>query len=185
MALKTDARVAAAATGIHGAAACFPRKPDDPDRVRCGANPYNASAMTETPSDITRTSAITEVIVCTTCRPAGASRDEPAAGAGLFDAVQTAQWQDETGAFDRVRVRGVACLNSCSRACSVAFQAPGKHTYLFGDLVPDAETAQQVLVCAALHASAVDGTLVRNDRPAQLRSGILAKLPPLLQALAA
>ncbi len=147
--------------------------------------PYDANAMTEIPSEITGVSAITEVIVCTTCRPAGASRDEPTAGAGLFDAVQIAHLQDDAGAFDRVRVRGVECLNSCSRACSVAFQAPGKHTYLFGDLVPDDETAQQVLVCAALHASAVDGTLVRNDRPAQLRSGILAKLPPFLQALAA
>ena len=159
-------------------------------------NPFALTAMTETitttevkthtqGAEVTRISETTEVIVCTTCRPAGASRDLPAAGAALFDAVQVAQLQDDAGAFAHVRVRGVECLNSCSRACSVAFQAPGKHTYLFGDLVPDAETAQQVLVCAALHASAVDGTLVRNDRPAQLRSGILAKLPPLLQALAA
>lgn len=128
---------------------------------------------------------ITEVIVCTTCRPVGASRDEPAAGAALFDAVLIAQLQDDAGVFAQVRVRGEACLNSCSRACSVAFQAPGKHTYLFGDLVPDDETAQQVLMCAAQHASAKDGMLVRNERPARLRSGILAKLPPLMCGSAA
>lgn len=132
-------------------------------------------------TDSTALSKITEVIVCTTCRPAGASRDEPAAGAALFDAVLIAQLQDDAGVFDQVRVRGEACLNSCSRACSVAFQAPGKHTYLFGDLVPDDETAQHVLLCAAQHAAANDGTLVRNERPARLRSGILAKLPPFLQ----
>ena len=119
---------------------------------------------------------ITEVIVCTTCRPPGASRDEPAAGALLFEAVQTAQLMDDAP-NPRVRLRGMACLSSCSRACSVAFQAPGKHTYLFGDLVPDDETAQHVLVCAGMHAAAIDGNLLRNERPARLRSGILARLP--------
>lgn len=63
----------------------------------------------------------------------------------------------------------------------MAFQAPDKHTYLFGDMQPDEETAQHVLACAALHASASDGNLPRNDRPEQLRSGILARLPPSLQ----
>ena len=125
-------------------------------------------------------SPVTEVIVCTTCRPPGASRELPAAGAALFDAVQAAQQQGPADAS--VRVRGMACLSSCSRACSVAFQAPGKHTYLFGDLVPDAETAEHVLACAALHAAASDGNLLRNERPARLRSGILARLPPALEA---
>lgn len=120
---------------------------------------------------------VTEVIVCTTCRPPGASREEPAAGALLFEAVQAAQGLD---AEPSVRVRGMACLSSCSRACSVAFQAPGKHTYLFGDLVPDAETAAHVLICAGMHAAASDGNLLRNERPARLRSGILARLPPSL-----
>jgi len=124
---------------------------------------------------------ITEVIICTTCRPAGASRELPAAGAELFEAVQMQQLlQDEPCA--RVRVRGMACLSSCSRACAVAFQAPGKHTYLFGDLLPDDETARHVLACAALHADATDGNLVRNERPERLRSGILARLPPSLES---
>ena len=144
--------------------------------------PCGVNTMTEiqTQAEKSVLPEITEVIVCTTCRPAGASRDEPAAGAALFDAVLIAQLQDDAGAFAQVRVRGEACLNSCSRACSVAFQAPGKHTYLFGDLLPDDETAEHVLMCAAQHAAANDGVLVRNERPARLRSGILAKLPPFL-----
>ncbi|MBT9462712.1 DUF1636 domain-containing protein [Hydrogenophaga sp.] len=124
---------------------------------------------------------ITEVIVCTTCRPPGASRDEPAAGAILFEAVQAVHLLDGDPSM-RVHVRGMACLSSCGRACSVAFQAPGKHTYLFGDLVPDAETAEHVLLCAGMHAAASDGNLLRNERPARLRSGILARLPPSLEA---
>lgn len=122
---------------------------------------------------------ITEVIICTTCRPPGESRDLPAAGTDLFEAVQTQQLLHEDR-WPLVRVRGMACLSSCSRACSVAFQAPGKHTYLFGDLQPDQETAQHLLACAALHATAGDGNLPRSDRPERLRSGILARLPPSL-----
>ncbi|WP_460564639.1 DUF1636 domain-containing protein [Hydrogenophaga aquatica] len=123
---------------------------------------------------------VTELIVCTTCRPPGASRDEPAAGALLFDAVQAAQSADASGQWSRVRVRGMACMSGCSRACTVAFQAPGKHSYLFGDLTPVAGLAEQVLACARLHADAPDGTLARGERPEGLRNGILAKLPPTL-----
>jgi predicted metal-binding protein len=123
---------------------------------------------------------ITEVIVCTTCRPAGAPRDQPAAGEALLEAVQTSQFDAEPG--ERVVVRGVACMSGCDRACTVAFQAPGKHSYLFGDLQPDADTAAQVLACARLHAHSADGALARSDRPARLRSGILTKLPPYVTA---
>ncbi|WP_235507410.1 DUF1636 domain-containing protein [Acidovorax sp. Leaf78] len=120
----------------------------------------------------------TDVIVCTTCRPAGASRDLPADGELLFEAVQAAQLGDDAGTWAQVRVRGVACLSSCSRACSVAFQAAGKHTFVFGDLKPDEETARHVLDCGAMHATAVDGMLNRNERPERLRSGIVVRLPP-------
>ena len=125
---------------------------------------------------------ITEVVICTTCRPEGASRHEPAAGALLLDAIYVAQLQDEAGRYAQVHVRGVECLSSCSRACSVAFQAPAKHTYLFGDLAPDALTAEQVLDCALLHVHSADGVMDRKQRPESLRNGIVARLPPLQAA---
>jgi predicted metal-binding protein len=120
---------------------------------------------------------ITEIIVCTTCRPAGASRAEPAAGELLLEAVYVAQLQADATHFAHLRVRGVECMSSCSRACLVAFQAPGKHSYLFGGLAPDATTADQVLACARLHAHSADGSLLRKDRPERLRNGIVARLP--------
>jgi predicted metal-binding protein len=124
--------------------------------------------------------AITEVLVCTTCRPAGASREQAAAGQLLWDAVQAAA--SATALPPGVRLRGFACLNACSRACTVAYQAAGKHSYCFGELQPDAETAAQVLSCAALHAASADGNLPRTERPERLRGGILLRLPPLLAA---
>lgn len=120
------------------------------------------------------TEPVTEVIVCTTCRPAGGSRELPAAGLVLYEAVMALQ---NAGHATRLQVRGIACLSGCSRACTVALQAPGKPTYLFGDLSAEAQTAAQVLACAQQHAHRADGALPRNERPERLRSGILAKLP--------
>lgn len=121
----------------------------------------------------------TEIIVCTTCRPQGNTRDLPAHGQALLEAVEEALLNCEldTGEHKGLRVRGMACMSGCSRACTVAFQAPGKHSYYFGDLPADAETASQVIACAQLHLRSDDGNLARNARPERLRSGILARLP--------
>ena len=79
----------------------------------------------------------------------------------------------------RIRVRGMACMSGCARACTVALQAPGKYTYYFGDLVADDTTVAEVLTCAQLHAYSADGNVLRKQRPERLRSGTLARLPPI------
>lgn len=123
--------------------------------------------------------AVTEIIICTTCRPAGASRDLPAAGEALLEAVQVATRGLDDAQQTRIRVRGTACMSGCARACTVTLQATGKYTYYFGDLVADDTTAAEVLACAQQHAHSTDGNLLRKKRPERLRSGILARLPPL------
>lgn len=129
-------------------------------------------------------SVFSELLVCRTCRPAGASRDGPAAGElllaqvlGLQSASARPACADAAG-IDGVVVRGIACLSACSRSCTVALQAGGKMTYVFGDLLPDAESAAQVLDCAHQHARAPDGLLAWASRPDRLRRGIVARLPP-------
>jgi predicted metal-binding protein len=121
----------------------------------------------------------TELIICTTCRPAGADRSAPAAGQTLLDAVQQAWLGRPALPGPALRLRGIACLSGCSRACTVALQAAGKPSYVFGDLAADADTAAQLLVCAELHAGRADGQLARNDRPPGLRNQLVLRLPPL------
>ncbi len=115
----------------------------------------------------------TELLICVTCRPQGAPRDGLAAGQALLDET-LALWRDDACA---VRVRSVACMNGCERACTAALQAPGKTTYFFGGLQAHAETAAQLLECARLHARRADGLMARNERPQGLRGTLLAKLP--------
>lgn len=121
----------------------------------------------------------TEILICTTCRPAQEPADAPPAGRTLLESVQQVMRISEAAGFPPTpRLRGIACLSGCARACTIALQAHGKHTYVFGDLHPDAETAIQVLACAELHQQSSDGFLPRGTRPPRLRNGIVAKLPP-------
>lgn len=121
---------------------------------------------------------MTELIICTTCRTADTPRDQKAAGEILFEAVQAEQAFADHADWASVRVRGIACTAGCSRACTVALLAPGKHSYQFGDLVPSEATARQLLDCAALYHRTPDGKLARDARPPLLRNGLLCRLPP-------
>ena len=121
----------------------------------------------------------TQITVCTTCRASGTSREQRADGLNLFDALQEALWAVETegGAAPNVQLRGQACMSGCNRACTLAVQSAGKWTYYWGDLVPDAETAEQVVACARMHQRSTDGELPWKDRPERLKSGVLARIP--------
>jgi len=119
---------------------------------------------------------VTEILVCVLCRPHGVSRDQPRAGRALFEAIEVAALENNAP----FHIRPVDCMSGCTRACTVALQSPGKLTYFFGDLSPQAESAQQVLACAQLHDASPDGLLERAQRPSRMREGILARLPPTL-----
>ncbi len=121
---------------------------------------------------------MTELIICTTCRTAETPREQQAAGEILFHAVQAEQAFGGRPEWAAVQVLGVACTAGCSRACTVAFQAPRKHSYQFGDLCPGEESARALLDCAVLHHLSPDGNLPRDARPTLLRNGILCRLPP-------
>jgi predicted metal-binding protein len=123
---------------------------------------------------------MTELIICTTCRTTDTPREHRAAGDILLEAVQAAQAFGEKPKWAMVTVRAMACLGGCSRSCTAAFQAQGKHSYLFGDLAATDDVAQQLLDCAALHQLAPDGALPRESRPSALVGGMLARLTPAL-----
>jgi predicted metal-binding protein len=120
----------------------------------------------------------TELLVCTTCRPADAPRDGEAAGQTLFDRVQDALAFAPTSASGP-QLRGIACLGACSRSCTVALQAPGKASYVFGELAHDDGCVQALLDVAQQHVASTDGLLAWGQRPQRLRQGLVARLPAL------
>ncbi len=85
-----------------------------------------------------------------------------------------ANWQYK----DEFIIQEVSCLSACNRPCAVAFAAPNKTTLMFGDL-PPMTSPSSILRFAEQYFASHDGLIKRQDRPAILQKGILARIPPL------
>lgn len=118
------------------------------------------------------------IAVCTTCgRRADGS---PGAGARLLEHLRDAMASDSrrTGSFAAFTLVDVACMAGCARPCTVAFQAEGKASYLFGDIDPEADVAALVAF-AVQYAGLADGWCSASSRPPALVNKTLARLPAL------
>ena len=111
------------------------------------------------------------IYVCITCKrpvePDSWSRP------GAILATATAQ----AAAGTEVEVRPVRCLANCTRGPSAAMRCNGSWTYVFGGL--DATCAEALVEGARLLARAADGILPWRGRPAPLKRGLIARVPPI------
>jgi predicted metal-binding protein len=111
------------------------------------------------------------VYVCITCRPVGEPDSALRPGAILAAATASA------AAGTEVQVRPMRCLANCSRGPSAAMRCNGSWTYVFGGL--DVTCAGALIEGARMLASAADGILPWRGRPAPLKRGLIARVPPL------
>lgn len=120
-----------------------------------------------------RAARLTHIYVCTTCRSAGQPLEprEERAGFRLFEAIAA----EAPAGFT---LEAVECLSVCKRPCTVSFAAPGKWTYVYGDLAPETAAAT-ILEGARLYAEAADGLIPWRERPDALKKGVVARIPPL------
>jgi predicted metal-binding protein len=126
-------------------------------------------AETETPS--AAAAEAPTVYVCVTCRPVGEPDSPARPGATLAAATAAA------AAGTEVQVRPMRCLANCSRGPSAAMRCNGSWTYVFGGL--DVTAAQALVEGARLLARAADGILPWRGRPAPLKRGLIARVPPI------
>ena len=110
--------------------------------------------------------------VCTTCRAADAPLGDARPGARLHAALEAAS--DDP----MVTIEPVECLSVCKRVCTVAFAAPGKWTYVYGDLSAEGST-DMLLEGARLYAESKDGLIPWKLRPDALKKGVITRVPPL------
>lgn len=104
------------------------------------------------------------IVVCSTC--------EGIDGKGFADSLRAAL----AGRGLPFEVQTHDCLSNCARPLSVAFAAPGKATYLFGDIAPEADLADTVAF-ARLFADSSDGW-IEDARPAgRLRLCLIGRVP--------
>ncbi len=118
---------------------------------------------------------MTTLFVCVTCRRSGEALEPPEARSGYrFHRALAKAMQTAAG----VALEEVACLSNCNRGCNVAFVAPGKWTFVIGDLDP-ARHLPDVLAFAAQHRAHAEGLPVWRERPECIRKGVAARVPPL------
>lgn len=110
--------------------------------------------------------------VCLTCRREAAPEGERRPGARLHAALQA------EGAPEGVTIKGVECLSACNNGCSIALSAPGRWSYVYGHMDPEAHVAD-ILAGAAAYAATPDGIVPWRERPVIFRKQSLARIPPL------
>ena len=117
-----------------------------------------------------------DLLVCVTCRSSVPSylpddAEGPRAGALLLAAVEAAALPET------VRVVPVECLSNCTRGCTVALRAPGRWSYVYGNL--DLSMVTVLADGVARYAAAPDGLVPWRERPEHFRKNCIARLPPL------
>jgi predicted metal-binding protein len=132
-----------------------------------GTNSTNGAAVAGTEAS----AGAPTVYVCVTCRPLGEPNSPARPGAIL--AAATAQ----VAAGTEVQVHPMKCLGNCSRGPSAAMRGNGSWTYVFGGL--DATCAEALIEGARMLANAADGILPWRERPAPLKRGLIARIPPI------
>ena len=107
------------------------------------------------------------LVVCTTCRRAGADPLTSSDGMRLSEALAA---------------RGVPhdrqeCLSACGRSCVVVFRGPGSWTYVQGDIDPDRHL-DDIAGMARAYAAAPRGVVPWSARPQVIRKHTIARIPP-------
>ncbi len=123
------------------------------------------------------------LFVCTTCASVWQDGKRQGISGGEKLLKQLSQQHKNWQLSNSFSIKPVECMSACSHFCAVSFAAPGKHTYVFGDIPYQTETLSEmsaaVLECASLYYSKPDGLLSWSERPEKLKKGVLARVPPL------
>jgi predicted metal-binding protein len=112
-------------------------------------------------------SAAATLLVCVTCKSEAGNL-----GAALHHALV------ERLAGLSVAIQPVECLSVCKRPCTVALAAPGKWTYVVGDLSRE-QNLDDIVTAATRYAASPDGIVPWRERPLPFRKGVVSRTPPL------
>ncbi len=123
------------------------------------------------------------LLVCTTCASTWQDGKKVGVSGGEILLDHLAKLHQSWDRRSQFEIREVSCMSACSHACVVTFACAGKYSYLFGDLPSDAAnipiTASAILACAEIYGDRSNGMLAWKERPEPLKSGVIARIPPL------
>ncbi len=117
------------------------------------------------------------LLICTLCRfsETQSSKTESIPGQVLFARLshELAQSNQET-----INLQPVRCMGACRRACTAAFMAPNKLTFILSQLSPT-DSVSDLLEFSRQYITYADGKVPYKERPATVKQNIHAVLPPL------
>ena len=115
----------------------------------------------------------TELLVCVTCRRAGAVPvDDRRPGRALYEQITALDLPPG------LRVTPTECLQNCDHGCTVALRGgDAKWTYVFAN-VDDQAHPQMILDGAAQYHAAEDGVIPWRQRPEHFKRNCVARIPP-------
>jgi predicted metal-binding protein len=116
-------------------------------------------------------SASATLLVCVTCKS-----EQGPLGPGLFEALG-----ERLASEPNITLKAVECLSVCKRPCTVALAAPGKWTYVVGDLTCDSHL-EDIVIAARRYAASPEGIVPWRERPLSFRKGVVSRTPPLASA---
>jgi predicted metal-binding protein len=108
------------------------------------------------------------LLVCVTCKS-----EAEQVGASLFSALEA-----RLAVEPDIALMPVECLSVCKRPCTVALAAPGKWTYVVGDLERESHLGD-IVVAARRYAASSEGVVPWRERPLCFRKGVVSRTPPL------
>ena len=97
-------------------------------------------------------------------------------GPGLFEALS-----ERLVSEPDIALKAVECLSVCKRPCTVALAAPGKWTYVVGDLDRESHL-EDIVIAARRYAASPEGIVPWRERPLSFRKGVVSRTPPLALA---
>jgi predicted metal-binding protein len=113
-------------------------------------------------------SAATTLLVCVTCKS-----EQGLLGPGLFEALG-----ERLASEPDIALKAVECLSVYKRPCTFALAAPGKWTYVVGDLTRGSHL-EDIVVAARRYGASPEGIVPWRERPLSFRRGVVSRTPPL------
>jgi predicted metal-binding protein len=116
------------------------------------------------------------LFVCALCRFSATEREQNGVSGGQYLLEQLTQALADQNLADQVQLQPVRCMAACSRSCVAALAAPEKLTFVFNELVPD-QSADELLKFIQQYLASTTGNVPYRERPALIRSKLMAVLP--------
>ncbi|MBD1851425.1 DUF1636 domain-containing protein [Leptolyngbya sp. FACHB-711] len=116
------------------------------------------------------------LFVCVLCRSSQLETNQLSPGQILFDRLKeelaNCDWNEA------ICLQPVRCMGACSRSCVVALAAPNKLTFILSELSA-LESVAELLQFSQQYSDSASGKVPYRERPAAVKQGIHAVLPPL------